>query len=114
MKNRRRSGNLSATSGWKALPWWLFALTLLPLAIDGGSHFVSDIINFGGGFRDTNAWLAVLTNNSFSASFYVGDAIASFNWWMRLISGLLAGFGIVFFFYPYFEETMSDETLLKA
>jgi len=113
LKNRRRTGNLAATSGWKFLPLWLFLLTLLPLALDGGSHFVSDIINFGSGFRDTNAWLAILTNNSFPTSFYVGDAIMSFNWWMRLISGLLAGFGMVFFFYPYLEETMSDEALMK-
>ena len=106
-KNRRKTGNPQATSGWKAMPWWIFALTLLPLAIDGGSHFINDIINFGGGFRDTNAWLAVLTNNAFPATFYAGDAIGSFNWWMRLLTGLLTGFGMVFFFYPYLEEMFS-------
>ncbi len=110
-KNRRRTGNPQATSGWKFLPIWLFALTLLPLAIDGGTHFINDIINFGGGFRDTNGWLALLTHNVFPATFYAGDAIGSFNWWMRLFTGLLAGFGMVFFFYPYFEEAMDGETM---
>jgi len=107
-KNRRKTGNPQATSGWKPMPWWLFALTLLPLALDGGTHFISDIISFGGGFRDTNTWVAVLTNNAFPATFYAGDAIGSFNWWMRLFTGLLAGFGMVFFFYPYMEETFSS------
>jgi hypothetical protein len=58
------------------------------------------------GFRDTNSWLARLTDYRFLSNFYAGDAIGSFNSLARLITGLLAGFGIVWFAFPYvFRET---------
>ena len=70
----------------KRLPWWGFVLLLLPMAFDGGTHFISDIIGgIGGGFRYSNLWLAVLTGNVFPATFYVGDALGSFNSWMRFV-----------------------------
>jgi hypothetical protein len=59
------------------------------------------LAGIGQGFRDSNLWLAVITNNALSASFYVGDALGSFNSWMRFITGLLAGLGIVWFVFPY-------------
>src|SRR5512139_2482524 len=31
----------------KPLPWWAFVLLLLPIALDGGSHTVSDIAGIG-------------------------------------------------------------------
>ncbi len=106
---RRKTGNPLATSGWKELPVWLWLLMLVPLGIDGISHTISDAINFGAGFRDTNAWLALLTNNAFPATFYAGDAIGSFNWWMRLLTGLLAGFGTMGFILPMLEDVFSTE-----
>ena len=63
----------------KPISWWGFALLLLPIAVDGGTHAVSDLAGIGQGFRDTNAWLAVLTNNAFLTTFYAGDALGSFN-----------------------------------
>ena len=90
------------------LPWWGFVLFLLPMAIDGTSHFVSDLAGIGQGFRDSNAWLAALTNNAFQATFYAGDALGSFNWWMRLVTGLLLGIGLVWLVYPMMEEWMAD------
>jgi len=81
----------------KPLKWWGFVLFLLPIALDGGTHMLSDLAGIGQGFRDTNQWLAMLTGNSFPAWFYVGDALGSFNSWMRLITGSLAGLGIVWF-----------------
>lgn len=63
----------------KSLPWWGFALLIIPMVIDGGSHAISDLAGIGQGFRDTNSWLAVLTNHSFPAGFYAGDALGSFN-----------------------------------
>jgi uncharacterized membrane protein len=105
----------------RPLPWWGFVLFLLPMAIDGSSHAISDITSgIGLGFRDSNAWLAALTNNAFPATFYVGDGIGSFNSWMRLFTGLLFSLGIVWTLYPRlqnsFNNTMSqiEEKLHKA
>jgi uncharacterized membrane protein len=85
----------------KPLPWWGLALLLLPMAIDGSTHAISDVAaGIGLGFRDSNAWLAVLTNNTFPATFYAGDSIGSFNSWMRLTTGLLFSLGAVWAFYP--------------
>ena len=76
--------------GLKPMSWWAFLLLLLPMAIDGGTRFVSDILGgIDGGFRYDNLWLAGLTNNDFPATFYAGDALGSFNSWMRLITGIL-------------------------
>lgn len=86
------------------LPWWGFILFLLPMAVDGTSHFISDLAGLGQGFRDSNTWLAVLTNQVFAPSFYAGDAVGSFNSWMRLLTGILFGLGIVWFAFPYIEE----------
>ena len=85
----------------KPLPWWAFALLLLPMVLDGGSHAISDIAGIGLGFRDTNQWLALLTNNSFPTTFYLGDAFGSFNSWARFITGLLAGLAIAWLAFPY-------------
>ncbi len=91
----------------KPLSWWAFALLLLPMAIDGSTHAVSDLAGIGQGFRDTNHWLAVLTNNAFSASFYAGDGLGSFNFIARLITGLLAALAIVWLAFPYFFQSQA-------
>ena len=67
----------------KPLPWWGFILLLLPMGIDGITHTVSDLYGIGQGFRDSNTWLETLTNGLYPASFYSGDALGSFNSWMR-------------------------------
>ena len=85
----------------KPLSSWAFALLLLPMILDGSTHAVSDLAGIGLGFRDTNQWLNILTNHSLPATFFVGDALGSFNSWVRLISGLLAGLGIVWLAFPY-------------
>ena len=90
----------------KPLAWWEFALLLLPIVVDGLTHAISDLAGIGQGFRDTNMWLAVLTNSALPAMFYAGDALGSFNSLMRLITGLLAGLGLVWLAFPYvFRET---------
>jgi uncharacterized membrane protein len=85
----------------KPISWWGFTLLLLPIAVDGITHAVSDLAGIGQGFRDTNAWLAMLTDNSLPATFYAGDALGSFNSIMRFITGLLAGLAIVWLVFPY-------------
>ena len=94
----------------KPLPLWGFALLILPMAIDGGTHFISDLAGIGQGFRDSNAWLAALTRNAFPATFYAGDVLGSFNSWMRLITGILFSIGIVWLAYPYLESAFADLT----
>jgi uncharacterized membrane protein len=99
----------------KPLPLWGFIFLLLPMALDGTSHLVSDLAGIGDGFRDSNAWLAALTNNAFPTPFYAGDALGSFNSWMRLITGVLFGLGIVWFGFPYMNATFVDiASSLKA
>ena len=91
----------------RAAPWWAFVLLLLPMVIDGSTHAVSDLVGIGWGFRDSNRWLAVLTNYSLPMEFYAGDALGSFNSWARLISGLLAGLGIVWLAFPYIYQSQA-------
>jgi len=93
----------------KPISWLRFAFLLLPILLDGGTHAISDFAGIGNGFRDTNTWLAVLTNNAFPVTFYAGDALGSFNSIMRFITGLLAGLGIVWLAFPYiFRESSTD------
>jgi uncharacterized membrane protein len=91
----------------KTLSGWGFALLLLPMALDGSTHLISDFAGIGNGFRDTNAWLAMLTHGAFPATFYTGDMLGSFNSLMRFITGLLAGLGIVWLAFPYIFQTQA-------
>jgi uncharacterized membrane protein len=93
----------------KPLSWWGFALLLIPLAVDGGTHAMSDLAGIGQGFRDTNQWLAMLTHSSYPASFYVGDALGSFNSLMRFVTGLLAGIGIGWLAFPNMETSFGKD-----
>lgn len=88
------------------LAWILFGL--VPVGIDGGTHFINDILagTSGTGFRDTNAWLQLLTGNAFPQWFYVGDALGSFNSDMRWITGILFGLTTVWFLFPMIEREM--------
>ncbi len=69
---------------------------------------MSDLCGLGRGFRDTNAWVAALTFRSFPASFYAGDALGSFNSFMRLVRGVPAGFGTARFAFPYMEGSIGE------
>lgn len=83
-------------------------LMLPPMILDGVTHWISDLVGLGVGFRYDNAWLAALTGNVFSQAFYVGNALGSFNFWMRLITGLLFGLGGVWLTYPLVEMYFRD------
>lgn len=96
---------LYALSGrrWRPVRWsWWLLLPYLPLLIDGLWHMLDDALGLN--MRATNAWLVALSGNAFAPSFYVGDAIGSFNWWARLLSGLLAGFAFTWQVYPYLDR----------
>jgi uncharacterized membrane protein len=88
---------------------WLF-LGVLPIFVDGFSHTINDVAAglSGTGFRDTNAWLQFSTGNVFSATFYAGDALGSFNNLMRNVTGLLFGLLTVWFGFPFIEAAMRD------
>ena len=90
------------------IPLWGFILFLLPLAVDGGTHFLSDFSGIGLGFRDANLWLATLSNNVFRPEFYAGDAWGSFNSMMRLLTGVLFGLGVAWFAFPYLDDALSE------
>ena len=92
----------------KPLSFWTFAVLLLPMVVDGGTHMISDLAGIGQGFRDTNIWLQMLTNSVFPITFYHGDALGSFNSWMRLITGILFGVALVAFAYPYLNHSFLD------
>lgn len=94
----------------RRFPVWLFLLLLLPMALDGGTHLISDLSGIGEGFRATNEWLATLTAHQLPASFYAGDALGSFNSWMRLLSGVLFGLAVVGLVYPEIERTVVHDT----
>ncbi|MER3401356.1 MAG: hypothetical protein C4313_09615 [Thermoflexus sp.] len=101
---------LFALSGrrWRPLPLWAFVLLALPMAVDGTTHFINDLLYGIGerGFRYDNAWLVALTGGRLPTWFYVGDALGSFNSWMRWITGILFGFGLGALALPYGEAAM--------
>jgi uncharacterized membrane protein len=88
------------------LRWPRFALLILPMALDGGSHLVSEVTGLG--FRETNAWLAALTGGGLPQSFYAGTTVGSFNWLMRTLTGALFAVACVWFAYPYLEQGFAD------
>lgn len=84
------------------LPWWGLLFFLMPMAVDGISHFISEITQSG--FRMQNLWLVHLTGNTFSQAFYSGEAWGSFNSLARLASGLFFGIGVVWFGFPFLDN----------
>lgn len=88
------------------LPWWGLVLFLLPMAIDGGTHVLSDLQGLGQGFRYTNEWLVWLTGGALPAGFYAGNGLGSFNSWMRLITGVLFGIGVMWAALPHLFSTI--------
>lgn len=86
------------------------ALFAAPMAVDGFTHFLSDLAGIGQGFRAGNLWLVNLTGGIFPPGFYAGDAWGSFNAWMRLITGLWFGFGVVWFLFSYLRANKFPES----
>src|SRR6185295_11923031 len=52
----------------RAIPWWLFLLFIAPMALDGTTHLINDVLRLD--FRQTNEWAAFLTGHLFSTDFY--------------------------------------------
>lgn len=96
LRKRRRIEPLALT---------LLAVLIAPLILDGGTHMVNDLLYgvSGKGFRDTNGWLALLTGNAWPR-FYVGDHFGTFNWWMRIVTGVLAAWGLALWVFPLIDK----------
>lgn len=90
------------------LPFWGLVLFLLPMALDGTSHLISDFAGIDQGFREANLWLVLLTHNALPSTFYIGNAWGSFNSIMRLLTGISFGIGLVWFTFPYVDDTFQD------
>ena len=95
----------SLRKGKPNLSIFQFILMSLPLLVDGFSHMASEN---GSGFRETNNWFAVLTGNLFTAVFYTGTIPGTLNWWIRSLTGLLFGLGLVWFLFPRFSNYFYD------
>ncbi len=82
----------------KPLRWWIFVLLLLPMALDGFSHML--------GLRDmsTNVPMDIW----YGALYGAGSQVFSLNWWLRIITGLLAALGVVWFAYPRLERVVLE------
>ncbi len=93
---------------FKPISLWAYAVCAAPMTIDGTTHLISDLWGIGQGFRDSNEWLAVLTNHGLPTWFYAGDALGSFNSWMRLLTGLVFGFGSVALMMPHVEQAFAQ------
>jgi len=100
----------------KRLSVVVFALLMLPMALDGTTHLLSDLGAGGlfGGFRYTNDWLVTLTSGSLPIWVYRGDAFGSFNSWMRLISGIGFGVALVWLAFPVIEDAMDQSRRVLA
>lgn len=94
----------------RPLHWLPMLLALAPLGLDGLTHTINDLVwgVSGGGFRDTNAWLALLTANAFPG-FYAGDSLGTFNWWARLLTGVVAAWAIAFTVLPLLDRLIAQE-----
>lgn len=88
---------------------WI-ALGVLPLGLDGFTHFINDIVagSSGQGFRDTNDWLRALTGGIFPDEFYYGNMLGSFNSYARWITGVLFGVTTVFAIFPIVNNALLD------
>ncbi len=84
------------------LRWPIFLLLILPMALDGGSHLVSEVTGLG--FRETNTWLAALTGGVFPEAFYAGTTVGSFNWLMRTLTGALFAVSCIWFAFPNLDR----------
>jgi uncharacterized membrane protein len=93
---------------FRGISWWWFLIFILPLALDGTTHLINDVLRLD--FRQTNEWAMVLTGNIFPRAFYVDDMFGSLNSLLRIISGILFGFGVVAFMWPMMDNEFAPNT----
>jgi uncharacterized membrane protein len=100
---------------WLHAPrWHIVALMTLPMIVDGATHWASDLVGLGRGFRDSNAWLATLTGNLLPQGFYLGNSLGSFNSWMRLATGLFFGLAVAWVVFPMLEALVNEHARMRS
>lgn len=90
---------------FNGISWWLFVILILPMALDGTTHLINDMFRLQ--FRQTNEWAVILTGGVFPAEFYADDLFGSLNSLLRLVTGVLFGFGVVAFLWPIMDNEFS-------
>lgn len=88
----------------------LLLLVLLPIVLDGTTHALNDLISgvAGNGFRDTNAWLAFLYQPSVPSILCRGS-IRHVQLVARLITGVVAAWGVAAFIFPWLNQLFCEE-----
>jgi len=89
------------------MPWWLFFVFVLPLGVDGTTHLINDMFRLN--FRQTNQWAMFITGHIFPTQFYIDDMFGSLNSVLRMVTGILFGFGVVGFLWPIMEDEFSPK-----
>lgn len=89
----------------KGFSWKWLLLLILPMALDGTTHLINDVLRLD--FRDVNLWAVGITGGIFPLQFYAGDMFGSLNSLLRILTGLLFGLGIVGFLWPLMDREFS-------
>lgn len=87
----------------KPVPWWVFVLLLAPMFVDGVTHML--------GVRDSMADMGM--EPSFG-SFFVGSQAGSFNWWLRILTALMAALGGVWFAFPRMDGAVGQSEAMRV
>lgn len=85
----------------RPVPPWAFVVLLLPILIDGISHMLGlrEALNFG--------------QQPAFGSFFAGSQAFSFNWTLRIITGLVAGLASIWFAFPRMQQAVNDAEALR-
>jgi uncharacterized membrane protein/glutaredoxin len=83
---------------------WVFILFLVPMAVDGFTHMFGLRDMYGNPNMDIWYGLRLIS---------MGSQMFSFNWWMRIITGLLAALGAVWFAYPRMNRAVEEAEALR-
>ncbi len=95
--------------GWlrwlqRPIKLWVFILFLVPMAVDGFTHMFGLRDMYGNPGMDIWYGLRLLS---------MGSQMFSFNWWMRVITALLAALGAVWFAYPRMNRAVEEAEALR-
>lgn len=82
----------------KPIGFWTFLVLLLPMALDGFTHLL--------GLRDMSE--DVPMDLWYGALYGSGSQVGSVNWWLRIITGLLAALGFVWFAFPRMNKAAEE------
>ena len=85
----------------KPIPWYVFLLLLMPILVDGITHI--------SGIRAPSS----LEIEPAFGTFEFGAQAFSLNWWLRIITGLIAALGAVWFAYPRIQRSMEQSEELR-